>query len=101
MARGTRQRIAETRNANRVAEALRRFNGNERVDVTTSNGNRTVANSRGTITQTRAGQRQLRFSPNGTRGIRRGNIGSRLGNAKQPGGGSGSNSPVTSFRPAD
>ena len=96
MAVGTRERVARTRRANRTAEALRRFQGGGTVDVTTSNGNRTVANNRGTITLTRSGQRQLRFSPNGTRGIRRGNI-----NQRQPGGGGGSNSPTTgSYTPA-
>ena len=88
---GTRERIARTRRANNVANALRRFEGGQRIDTTTSNGNRTVANSRGTITVTRAGQRQLRYSPNGTRTISR---------AKQPTGGSGSNSPTTSYSPA-
>jgi len=92
---GTRERIARTRRANNVANALRRFEGGQKIDTTTSNGNRTVANSRGTITVTRAGQRQLRYSPNGTRTISRGNI-----NQRQPSGGGGSNSPTTSYSPA-
>ena len=96
MAIGTREKIARTRRANRTAEALRRFQGGGTVDVTTSNGNRTVSNNRGTITVTRAGQNTLRYSPNGTRRIKRGQFGQ-----KQPSGGSGGNSPITgTYTPA-
>ena len=96
MPRGTREKVRRTVRANNVGNALRRFQGGGDVDVTSSSGTRTISNNRGTMTLTRAGRNTLRFSPNGTRRIRLGSI-----NNRQPGGGSGSNSPEGStYRPA-